>query len=103
MLSALYRMQIFRSIDCDVKFNFSGLIVSAQCAAYAMSKFVAGILSDRIRSSVLLVIGLIGVALSLTLFAVSSTPITFVICWFVNGLFQGAGWPAAIKFIHQVK
>uniref|UniRef100_A0A914XCA0 Major facilitator superfamily (MFS) profile domain-containing protein n=1 Tax=Plectus sambesii TaxID=2011161 RepID=A0A914XCA0_9BILA len=76
-----------------------GLIVSAQSAAYALSKFAAGVLSDKVSATPLLVVGLLGCALSLVGFASASSSGAFAVFWFLQGIFQGAGWPAAVKLI----
>uniref|UniRef100_A0A6I8PBW9 Solute carrier family 37 member 4 n=1 Tax=Ornithorhynchus anatinus TaxID=9258 RepID=A0A6I8PBW9_ORNAN len=78
-----------------------GLITSSQSAAYAVSKFVSGVLSDRISarwlfSSGLLLVGLVNVA-----FSRSSTVPVFATLWFLNGLAQGFGWPPCGKVLRK--
>ncbi|NXL52529.1 G6PT1 protein, partial [Podilymbus podiceps] len=78
-----------------------GLITSSQSAAYAVSKFVSGVLSDRasarwLFSSGLLMVGLVNVA-----FSRSSTVAAFAGLWFLNGLAQGLGWPPCGKILRK--
>ncbi|NXI98828.1 G6PT1 protein, partial [Psophia crepitans] len=78
-----------------------GLITSSQSAAYAISKFVSGVLSDQLSarwlfSSGLLMVGLVNVA-----FSWSSTVTAFAGLWFLNGLAQGLGWPPCGKILRK--
>lgn len=81
----------------------AGLITSSQSAAYAISKFVSGVLSDQMSarwlfSSGLLLVGLVNVA-----FSWSSTVSAFAALWFLNGLAQGLGWPPCGKVLRKVR
>ncbi len=74
-----------------------GIIVSAVSIAYGASKFLMGGISDRSNARVFLSLGLLLSALTLFSFGVipiltSSVLIMFVIM-FLNGWFQGMGWP----------
>ncbi|NWW95831.1 G6PT1 protein, partial [Rhynochetos jubatus] len=78
-----------------------GLITSSQSAAYAISKFVSGVLSDQasarwLFSSGLLMVGLVNVA-----FSWSSSVSAFAGLWFLNGLAQGLGWPPCGKILRK--
>ncbi|XP_006037676.1 glucose-6-phosphate exchanger SLC37A4 isoform X1 [Alligator sinensis] len=78
-----------------------GLITSSQSAAYAISKFISGVLSDQMSarwlfSSGLLLVGLVNVA-----FSWSSTVAVFSGLWFLNGLAQGLGWPPCGKVLRK--
>ncbi|XP_054853690.1 glucose-6-phosphate exchanger SLC37A4 isoform X2 [Eublepharis macularius] len=78
-----------------------GLITSSQSAAYAISKFVSGVLSDQMSarwlfSSGLLLVGIVNVA-----FSWSSTVAVFAGLWFLNGLAQGLGWPPCGKVLRK--
>ncbi|XP_073458554.1 glucose-6-phosphate exchanger SLC37A4 isoform X1 [Aquarana catesbeiana] len=78
-----------------------GLITSSQSAAYAISKFISGVLSDQISarwlfSSGLCLVGLVNVA-----FSWSSSVSVFAILWFLNGLAQGFGWPPCGKVLRK--
>ncbi|NXX99248.1 G6PT1 protein, partial [Centropus bengalensis] len=78
-----------------------GLVTSSQSAAYALSKFLSGVLSDRLSarwlfSSGLLLVGLVNVGFSWS----SSVP-AFAGLWFLNGLAQGLGWPPCGKILRK--
>lgn len=76
-----------------------GLILSSQNLAYAISKFLGGIISDRLSSRVLFSSGLLMSGLAAILFAVVDTVPLYALAWFLNGLAQGVGWPAIAKLL----
>ncbi|MDP4025297.1 glycerol-3-phosphate transporter [Methylobacterium sp. NEAU 140] len=74
-----------------------GTALSAVAIAYGLSKFLMGLVSDRSNPRFFLPIGLVLSALVMLLFgfapwATSSVAIMFVLL-FLNGWFQGMGWP----------
>ena len=74
-----------------------GTALSAVAIAYGLSKFLMGMVSDRSNPRYFLPIGLVLSALVMFLFgfvpwATSSVGIMFVLL-FLNGWFQGMGWP----------
>lgn len=79
----------------------AGLIVSSQNIAYAISKFLGGILSDRISSRALFTTGLLVAGLSAITFSYFNSIWAFVLLWFINGFAQGAGWPACAKLLRH--
>uniref|UniRef100_A0A2L2Y3K3 Glucose-6-phosphate translocase n=1 Tax=Parasteatoda tepidariorum TaxID=114398 RepID=A0A2L2Y3K3_PARTP len=81
--------------------NQAGLIISCQNVAYAISKFLGGILSDRISARVLFSIGLTFCGIVTLTFASSSSVAVFSLLWFLNGFGQGCGWPACSKILRQ--
>ncbi|KAG7321757.1 hypothetical protein KOW79_014615 [Hemibagrus wyckioides] len=78
-----------------------GLITSSQSLAYAISKFISGVLSDQISARWLFSIGLFMVGGINVLFSQSSTVAMFSGLWFLNGLGQGFGWPACGKVLRK--
>ncbi|KAF3847979.1 hypothetical protein F7725_021007 [Dissostichus mawsoni] len=70
-----------------------GMITSSQSLAYAISKFISGVLSDQISARWLFSIGLCTVGCINVVFSWSSTVAAFSALWFLNGLGQGLGWP----------
>ncbi|KAM5131813.1 glucose-6-phosphate exchanger SLC37A4 isoform 2-T2 [Mantella aurantiaca] len=78
-----------------------GLITSSQSAAYAISKFISGVLSDQISARWLFSSGLCLVGLVNVLFSWSSSVSVFAILWFFNGLAQGFGWPPCGKVLRK--
>ncbi|KAF1638937.1 Glucose-6-phosphate exchanger SLC37A4, partial [Eudyptes filholi] len=78
-----------------------GLITSSQSAAYAISKFVSGVLSDQMSARWLFSSGLLMVGLVNVVFSWSSTVTAFAGLWFLNGLAQGLGWPPCGKILRK--
>ncbi|CAF96063.1 unnamed protein product, partial [Tetraodon nigroviridis] len=78
-----------------------GLITSSQTMAYAISKFVSGVLSDRISARWLFSAGLFLVGGINIAFSRSSTVAAFSLLWFINGLGQGCGWPPCGKVLRK--
>lgn len=78
-----------------------GSIISSQNVAYAISKFVGGILSDKFSAKLLFSSGLIVSGLTTLVFANSSSAAVFSFLWFLNGLAQGCGWPACAKLLKK--
>jgi OPA family glycerol-6-phosphate transporter-like MFS transporter 4 len=103
-----------------------GTISSSQNTAYAISKFLGGVLSDRISAKWLFFSGkhifklpflhrlylfcvytcFTGLVLSggaTILFSTTSSLTLFAALWFLNGFAQGAGWPACAKLLKKVQ
>lgn len=83
-------------------FFHSGMITSSQSLAYAISKFISGVLSDQISARWLFSIGLFVVGGINVLFSWSSTVAAFSALWFLNGLGQGLGWPPCGRMLRKV-
>lgn len=80
-----------------------GLITSSQTLAYAISKFISGVLSDQISARWLFSSGLLIVGVINVFFSQSSTLTAFTLLWFLNGLGQGFGWPPCGKVLRKVR
>ncbi|KAJ8257130.1 hypothetical protein COCON_G00192820 [Conger conger] len=78
-----------------------GLITSSQSLAYAISKFISGVLSDQISARLLFSVGLFAVGCINVVFSWSSTVTVFAGLWFLNGLGQGLGWPPCGKILRK--
>uniref|UniRef100_A0A3B3RZ38 Solute carrier family 37 member 4 n=1 Tax=Paramormyrops kingsleyae TaxID=1676925 RepID=A0A3B3RZ38_9TELE len=78
-----------------------GLITSSQTLAYAISKFISGVLSDHMSARWLFSIGLFSVGVVNILFSWSSSVGLFAFLWFLNGLGQGLGWPPCGKVLRK--
>ncbi len=74
-----------------------GIISNALLISYGLSKFLAGIISDRSNARYFLSMGLVLSALAnfaiAFIPAVSVSVALFAMVMFLNGLFQGMGWP----------
>ncbi|SFH11664.1 phosphoglycerate transporter protein PgtP [Pedobacter insulae] len=80
-----------------------GLAASALSIAYGFSKFLMGNISDRSNARYFLSIGLVlssftMIFMGLIPFATSSIAVMFVLL-FINGWFQGMGWPACGRVV----
>lgn len=81
----------------------AGLIISSQNLAYAISKFLGGVLSDQLSARMLFSTGLVLSGLATLLFgAASNSVLLFSGFWFLNGLAQGCGWPSCAKILRKV-
>lgn len=74
-----------------------GIALSGVSIAYGISKFLMGNVSDRSNARTFLTIGLVFSAITMIFmgvvpFATSSITIMFILL-FINGWFQGMGWP----------
>ncbi|KAK8746730.1 hypothetical protein OTU49_017169, partial [Cherax quadricarinatus] len=78
-----------------------GIISSCQNIAYAISKFLGGILSDKMSARVLFAIGLAVSGGSTLLFSRTDNTVVWALLWFINGFAQGAGWPACAKLLKK--
>ncbi|XP_077550112.1 glucose-6-phosphate exchanger SLC37A4-like [Haemaphysalis longicornis] len=80
----------------------AGIIVSSQNLAYAISKFMGGVLSDRLSARLLFTVGLVLSGVASVLFGASSNSVAlFSAFWFLNGLAQGCGWPSCAKILRK--
>lgn len=80
----------------------AGLIISSQNLAYAISKFLGGVLSDQLSARMLFSTGLVLSGLATLLFgAASDSVLLFSGFWFLNGLAQGCGWPSCAKILRK--
>ena len=67
--------------------------------SYGLSKFLSGIMSDRSNPRYFMSIGLIITGLLNIVFGFSSSMIAFSLIWFLNGMFQGWGWPPCARLL----
>src|SRR4051812_45882920 len=66
-------------------------------AAYSVGQFAMGFLGDRIGSRRLLGLGMIAVAICVTMFGLMHSALLFFIFFTLNGFFQASGWPGNVK------
>lgn len=86
----------------EISMVCAGMITSSQTMAYAISKFISGVLSDQISARWLFSIGLFVVGGINVVFSWTSTVSMFSLLWFINGLGQGCGWPPCGKVLRKV-
>lgn len=70
-----------------------GLLASALTIAYGLSKFIMGNVSDRSNPRYFLAVGLILSGVCNLAFGFLPGLTLMTACWFLNGWFQGMGWP----------
>ncbi|XP_014670028.1 PREDICTED: glucose-6-phosphate translocase-like [Priapulus caudatus] len=78
-----------------------GLIVTSQTTAYAVSKFLGGVLSDKISAKILFASGLFVSGLVVLVLPLCNDVMMFTALWFMCGLAQGCGWPSCAKVLRQ--
>ncbi|KAK7068884.1 hypothetical protein SK128_026547 [Halocaridina rubra] len=78
-----------------------GILSSCQNTAYAVSKFLGGVLSDRISARLLFSLGLGLSGSTAILFSRTENLAFWALLWFLNGFAQGAGWPACAKLLKK--
>ena len=76
-----------------------GLIGTAFYLLYGVSKFLSGIVSDRVNARYFMSTGLIITGVANILFGLSSHFLGFFIFWLINAIFQGWGWPPCAKLL----
>lgn len=83
-------------------FLVEGALVSAQNAAYGVSKFFLGVYSDELSPATLFSGGLALSALATALFGFVPSSLLRLLCQVASGLSQGGTWPATVKIITNV-
>ena len=78
-----------------------GIISSSWSLAYGISKFAGGILSDRVSPRWLYALGLGISGATCIAFGGCNSVMTFATLWFLNGIFQGFGWPAITQLVNN--
>ena len=77
-----------------------GTILSFMATAYAIGKFLSGILVDKLSSRIMFASGLLAAGITNVIFS-TALPFWFPFIWFLNGLSQGPGWPACAKILRR--
>ncbi len=70
-----------------------GMLASALTIAYGISKFIMGNVSDRSNPRYFLATGLILSGMTNLVFGFLPSLTLMIVFWFLNGWFQGMGWP----------
>ena len=79
--------------------NQLGTIASSFFLAYGISKLVSAVLSDRYSPRLLFAVGLLSSSVCTIAFPLCPSHSMCVGVWFIQGLVQGLGWPAAAKLL----
>ena len=89
-------------VDCpelSIKITDVGVITSLFPICYGVSKFISGVLSDKLQPHVMLGVGLALTGAINILFGFGSTMTWFCVLWALNGILQGFGAPACAKIL----
>lgn len=76
-----------------------GAFLTAHGVIYGVSKFLNGIVGDRVNSRAFMVTGLLLAAACNIIFGFSSSIIVFGVVWMLNGWVQGMGFPPCARLI----
>ena len=76
-----------------------GLVLSAATIVYALSKFLSGILADRVSPKYMMSLGLLVSALINLFFGFGASLTFFLFFWALNNLFQGMGMPPCSRLL----
>ena len=77
-----------------------GTIASSFSLAYGISKFLGAIISDHVDPKIFFFSGLLLSGLATFIFPVGSSFVLYCsLVMFLQGMFQGAGWPAIAKML----
>lgn len=85
----------------DLGFDKSqlGILGSILSITYGISKFVSGIVGDRVNSRYMMAFGLMMTGVCNIAFGLSSSIFFFALFWGLNGWFQGFGWPPCARLL----
>jgi len=76
-----------------------GLFLTAHGLLYGVSKFVHGIIGDRVNARWFMPLGLALCGVINLLFGLSATVLAFGLLWAANGWFQGIGFPPCARLM----
>ena len=76
-----------------------GLIASSFSVSYGIWKLLFGIIADHVNARKLFSTGLLLSGISVVLFSLGRSVFLCCIFWFIQGVVQGLGWPAALKLL----
>lgn len=98
--SSLKSMQVFVVGDILTTQEY-GMIIAATSIAYAVSKFLAGILTDLANPRYIMFTGLIASGFLNIFVTRFDSFIPLLTIWTMNGFLQGFGWPPVAKMLTQ--
>jgi sugar phosphate permease len=76
-----------------------GLFLTLHGLLYGVSKFVNGMIGDRVNARLFMALGLILSAAMNVCFGLSSTAVVLGVFWMLNGWFQGIGFPPCARLM----
>ena len=76
-----------------------GIFLTLHGLLYGVSKFVNGVIGDRVNARYFMAIGLVCSAIVNIFFGLSAAVITMGVWWMLNGWFQGIGFPPCARLM----
>ncbi len=92
---------VFPSLKSELNLTYTqvAFIGSSLMITYMMAQLPAGLLSDKLGSKKVILMGSLIIVFSNLLFGFSKTYEAFILTQFFNGLGQGMGWSPSIKLL----
>lgn len=85
--------------DLGVTKSELGIFLTLHLLIYGLSRFINGMVGDRVNSRMFMITGLILCSICNIIFGFSSAVIVFGIVWLFNGWFQGMGFPPCVRLL----
>lgn len=76
-----------------------GTFLTLHLLIYGVSRFLNGMIGDRVNSRMFMVAGLLLCSVCNIIFGFSSAVLVFGIVWLFNGWFQGMGFPPCVRLL----
>ncbi|MDR1096901.1 MAG: MFS transporter [Tannerella sp.] len=89
----------FMQEDLGITKSELGIFLTLHGLIYGVSKFINGMIGDRVNARYFMVTGLILSAGCNLLFGFSSAVLVFGLTWMLNGWFQGMGFPPCARLL----
>jgi OPA family glycerol-3-phosphate transporter-like MFS transporter/OPA family sugar phosphate sensor protein UhpC-like MFS transporter len=89
----------FMQEDLGITKSELGIFLTLHGLIYGVSKFINGMIGDRVNARYFMVAGLILSAGCNLLFGYSSAVLVFGLAWMLNGWFQGMGFPPCARLL----
>jgi len=85
--------------DLGISKTSLGVILTCMGLCYGVSRFINGMIGDRVKSKYFMATGLVLSAVCNIVFGFSSSVVVFAIVWILNGWFQGMGFPPCVRLL----
>jgi phosphoglycerate transporter family protein len=87
------------SVQLGISRSDLGLFLTMHGLLYGLSKFINGVVGDRVNARWFMAIGLVGSAVLNICFGFSSAVIWLGVFWMLNGWVQGMGFPPCARLL----
>jgi len=102
ILTSLERKSLYVAtpqLILDYNYSQIGIISSSFSLTYGIGKFLGGFISDFYKTELILFICILFSSISIYIFSYLSNNFNgLIICWIINGLFQGISGPSLNKY-----